>query len=1158
MNTADSTEIAQCKNVKRSYQCNINLFHHLNDQTKNLEDCVIVWLDLQLCAKPDHIDKLRSVVNYLKLFDDTDACMKYITAVKQEQIFFIISGRTGKHIIPLIHNTSQLNSIYIFCIKDQSHKKWSSKYSKVKGVFIDEQTLYDRLSKDVLLCSSQTPISIIKYEHTSHALNKDEKPLFLWSQILLQVMLRLPSSRSGKQDMINHARDQYSNNLVEQQKIDEFERNYSPDNAIKWYTRDCFVYRLVNKALRTENIDNIFIYRFFIADLYRQLERLYLSYLSGNNSSTITCYRGQVILINEFERIKSGINQYISINTFFSTSKSSSVAVNFFMDAGQQSDVVCVLFEILINVNIQTKPFAFIHDWSVNSDENEILFTMGTIFKIESCDEFDSFWHVTLTLSTEPDQEFKKLLKHYEINIGETSSLLLLGEFLHKINELDRAERYYHLLIEELSADHVDVGMAFNNIGTIYTDRGKYQKAKFYLEKAFEIFQKTSSTDDLNMAEIYLNLATVYSHMEKTKTALKFERKALQIQLKALPENHLTLATTYNNMANSYDSLNKKPTALKYYHKTLKSERQNLPSNHPDLAVTYNNMASTYIDMHDYQHAYKYVNKALDIRQQSLPSWHPDLADTYRLIGTLSVETDDITDALEKYHESLRILLSTPTQVVDHHRIYQVYTDIGDLHFSRQLYKSALKSFKLSLDHLKQCEFDNPYDKSIAYNNIAAIFVDLEQYDKAKTYCRKSLRFQRHCQNADKLGNKFNSQWIMAKIFHAQKSSAKALIMLKRLLYQQHRLLPDSCNKLCLVYTTIKHIYFDKRNYKKSEKCIKKSIKYRTKFMPGRKIDMGSDYEALGIISMERSLPKQAIKWLKKGINTYLCAKPTPAIHLANSYFSLGKTFVTLEKYSRAKFYLIKARNLLQQGLSPYDVQLIEINVELGNLEYSRYKFEMATKYFQFALNIYEQRPTGVPDLISLHRLLGMSLSAEQKYVQAMSHCQKVLDIAKEHESILCEETEQIHMIVTQAYENIIVIYLVDNKLDEAMKNARACFKISRQYPMNYFISSKSLLLMGAVHRHKKLYQRSLTFLRKARRLINKCSYKDQTKLLPHIYAELGICYGNMDNCRYHTAYKYYNLAKNTSLYSRDESFRRDIEENIKHLENKYEDSLIK
>ncbi|CAF3648134.1 unnamed protein product [Rotaria socialis] len=1146
----NSANIMNCENNERSYQHDVNLFYHLNDQTKNLEDCIIVWLDLQFCAKPHYIDKLRGVVNYLRIFDNTDICMQYISAIKQEQVFLIISGRTGKHIIPLVHHLSQLNSIYIFCIKDQRHITWSSNYSKVKGVFIDEDKLYDRLSKDVLLCSSQTPMSIIEYERTSHALNKDGKPLFLWSQILLQVLLRLPPSCNDKEDMINQARDQYCGNLVEQQKIDEFARIYSSDTAIKWYTRDCFVYRLVNKALRTENIDNIFLYRFFIADLYRQLERLYLSRVPDGNSSMLTCYRGQLIPINEFEKLKSSTNQHISINTFFSTSTSSSVAVNFFINGEQHDGTVCVLFEILVDITVPTKPFAHIHKWSVNSDEGEVLFTMGTIFKIESCDELDGFWHVKLTLSTEPDQELQALLKDYEIKIGETSSLLIFGEFLHKMNEFNKAERYYQILIRELPSDHVDVGMAFNNIATICTDRGEHKKAKTYLRRAFNIFRRTSSVDDLNVAEIYLNLASVYSRIDNNKAALKHEKKALQIQLRILPDNHLTLATTYNNIANTYDSLSKKTIALKYYRKARDIELQHLPPNHPDLAVTYNNMASVYIDMNDHQCAREYLNKALEIRKETLPSWHPDLADSYRLIGTLSAEADDTTDALEKYQESLRILLSTPSQALDHHRIYQLNSDIGDLLYQRQFHQSALRSYNMSLYHLNQCEFVNPFDKSIVYNNLAAVYIDMEKYNRAKNYCRKSLRAQRHCQDVEKYRNRFRSRLLMAKIFHAQKSDDKALVILKQLLEQQRRLLPESYNELYNVYETMKCIYFDKQNYKKSEYYIRKSMQIHLQFMSERKLDVGFDYEMLGAIYKKKSLPKKAIKWYKKAINIYLSAKPPPPSNLANAYFGLGQTILSIKKYSNAKLYLIKARKLLQENQSPHDIQIAEINLELGRLEYSRNRFQMATKNYQLALSICEQQPRLVHhDLIYLHNLLGISFIAEQKYDQAMYHFQKALEISEDRISTSCGEDEQIAMIIAEVYGHIAEIHLRDKKFDEALKNARVYLKLSRQYPKRYFNLSNSLLLMGSVYRNKELYQRALPFLRKARHLSSKCSNDYQTELYPYIYAELGICYGNMGDHRHRVAYKYYQLAKNASLNCQNDNFLRDLDENIKHMQ---------
>ncbi|CAF1051394.1 unnamed protein product, partial [Rotaria magnacalcarata] len=73
------------------------------------------------------------------------------------------------------------------------------------------------------------------------------------------------------------------------------------------------------------------------------------------------------------------------------------------------------------DVTISTKPFVPIHNWSVNLDESEVFFTVGTIFKIDSCDELDGFWHVKLTLSTERDRVLQALFNHYEIQIGETS-----------------------------------------------------------------------------------------------------------------------------------------------------------------------------------------------------------------------------------------------------------------------------------------------------------------------------------------------------------------------------------------------------------------------------------------------------------------------------------------------------------------------------------------------------------------------------------------------------------------------------------------------------------------------------------------------------------------------------------------------------------------
>ena len=58
------------------------------------------------------------------------------------------------------------------------------------------------------------------------------------------------------------------------------------------YTRDTFVYRLLNHALRVQEIDVICKFGFFVKDLYQQLEQLYTD--TPQESRAKVVYRGQV------------------------------------------------------------------------------------------------------------------------------------------------------------------------------------------------------------------------------------------------------------------------------------------------------------------------------------------------------------------------------------------------------------------------------------------------------------------------------------------------------------------------------------------------------------------------------------------------------------------------------------------------------------------------------------------------------------------------------------------------------------------------------------------------------------------------------------------------------------------------------------------------
>ncbi|CAF2958556.1 unnamed protein product [Rotaria sp. Silwood2] len=124
-----------------------------------------------------------------------------------------------------------------------------------------------KLMSDLRLLISHGPMSMsifsVKYPEQTFSNLKNQTYKFLWFQVLNDTLNVLKRQRKSKHDMLHECYLYYANNEVEQKKIAKFTSTYTLESAINWYTRDAFVYRLINKAFRTKDIDTIFKFRFF-------------------------------------------------------------------------------------------------------------------------------------------------------------------------------------------------------------------------------------------------------------------------------------------------------------------------------------------------------------------------------------------------------------------------------------------------------------------------------------------------------------------------------------------------------------------------------------------------------------------------------------------------------------------------------------------------------------------------------------------------------------------------------------------------------------------------------------------------------------------------------------------------------------------------------
>ena len=60
--------------------------------------------------------------------------------------------------------------------------------------------------------------------------------------------------------MINLCPEQYSGNDIQYAKISHFKIYNKSSDAITWYIKEPFIYQILNKALRTQDIDTVYTY----------------------------------------------------------------------------------------------------------------------------------------------------------------------------------------------------------------------------------------------------------------------------------------------------------------------------------------------------------------------------------------------------------------------------------------------------------------------------------------------------------------------------------------------------------------------------------------------------------------------------------------------------------------------------------------------------------------------------------------------------------------------------------------------------------------------------------------------------------------------------------------------------------------------------------
>ena len=687
----------------------------MNSTTR--QEFEIIWYTVDIEeADGSH---LLQAFDYARIISDPEECTQLITSIGADQKFFLIL--TDEYGLSLLNAfRSKCTKIYFVDIHDVQLKD-STMFCQV---FQNFKEVIRQLRIDIrMACEDHLQLTLLRTNAQSIQQLDKESAQFIWFHALLDAIRvekekMMKSTRwynIEKNEMLTKCRQECDMNMATLKKIDTFNDLYKSSDAIKWYAEDTFIYRSINKALRSNTIEEIIGYRFFIVDLHDQLKLLCEEQFC-EMSTVATVYRGQGVLPKQLDLLKSNIGNLITIKSFLSTSWDKTVARDFVFTQIDRPGVEPVLFEMKIDTNVREKPFAYIAEFTPMNEE-EVLLSMGFVFRIEQVrfDRAEQFWFVELSSEPENDQ-IKELLKYTKDKDSKQS----LAHVLYAMGEYTTAIRYLKWLLTKADKNDQTINQCNASLALNYKALDQYDSALACIQNSSRAIFETEfehSFIQSGLGNFYYTLGLVYLGEGDYSLAIYTfhmfleEMRTIANKLRAILKEHVAYQEGWEWM-------------------------DTWQGNQDILGKVYNNLGSAYSALKQYRAAYRYFSKALQIQEKWLPKQHYHLAVSYINLGRLHKDLSNNEEALRYFTKSLEIYKIS--RQVKHFSIRNAYLEIGQVYEMKRDYTLALQNYENVLNHA--VEMPEVIEQLM---NIARIYHKLKQHQQAISVSEKAARLCR-------------------------------------------------------------------------------------------------------------------------------------------------------------------------------------------------------------------------------------------------------------------------------------------------------------------------------------------------------------------------------------------------------------------------------
>lgn len=308
------------------------------------------------------------------------------------------------------------------------------------------------------------------------------------------------------------------------------------------------------------------------------------------------------------------------------------------------------------------------------------------------------------------------------------SCLKILGSIYSEKGDYEKAKSTFDesfvMAQKLLGESHPMVADIYFRIASIFEEQSGYTGAIDSLEKALKIYENIYNGEpNCTVSAIHNNMGVILTKQNNLDSSLEHYKKALDITLQLFGEFHPDVSMIYMNIGVVLGRKGDPLSQITQYKKALKIDKQIFGKSHNGMATLYHNFGEAYTCLGEYEKARKKYKKALDIKLKKYGQDHPSIALTYFLKGVLNYKQKNYERALELLDESLKIRLKFHDE--KHVEVAKIYRIMGMVHQENRDLRLAENYFQKSYQIRKVILGNEDPGVTYSKNRIAMIKKDM-------------------------------------------------------------------------------------------------------------------------------------------------------------------------------------------------------------------------------------------------------------------------------------------------------------------------------------------------------------------------------------------------------------------------------------------------